>query len=581
MKVDVNDKKSREAFALHYATHQIAPAVAAQGDLPARRKANYAIHRNESGSSGQQDIAPNYKPFHIPFTQPRVDIIAGSLYQRFTAVDPMVQCVPIGDTTLEMADEMERLVQVVFERSDIDIELPLGVQTAAICGVTVFRFYPDENKGMCLETVHPDDFMVYPPSVRSVKKAKTVGHRFYLRVSEIEARGESGEFFKVEGLTGTARGSDDIAGSPLIAKAQPELGVNLAEDMEVECWELITKADLEGEGDGYYRIIVTTGTARLLKLEKLEYSRPWYFEGRLHTEWGGFWPEGSIAQNLQGMQHLTTDLHNALVAGSFAAMGGKAVISGGILGEKVVQLGFNDIYSVSGPVTVQQLPSHFNPGVLPAMIQEVNANGDAIARVSRISQNRQLKGRTTKAEAEMLQTQGDDAQVQYAAHFSRPIREMAEFVQECARIHPDFFKDAYPDAKLSPEAVQGRYRFEVAGRVSGNLPAAQNEKVQMAMQVAMMVNEAQMALQSPPVYDMEAIGDLSLQTMQLPVNIAKLKHPKQPEQLGQAGGMGQPPPGMGADMGFPGMGPGGDFLPPEAMGVGGMAPVAGPRVPGY
>lgn len=579
--LNLSDKSSRDAFASEIVTFQVLPSLEAQGELPDRRQKNYSIQRNEPGSSGQQKIAPNYKPWHVPFTQPRVDIIAGSLYQRFTAIDPMVQCVPIGLTGLSQASEMERLVQAALSNADLDTQLPLGAQTAAVCGVTLFRYYPDDEKGMCLDVIHPDDFMVYPSTVRSVKDCTTCGHGFWQTVEQIEEKEESGEYLEgcSEGLTGRKVASEDLPGSPLIARAQPERGVVRPEDMGVRCWELVTRIDTgEKDEDGsevgkaWYKVVVTESVPRLLEVKRLEYSRPWYFEGRLHVEWGGFWPEGSIAQNLQGMQHLYTDLHNALVAGSFSAMSPRVILSGGVLGEKMFTMGFGDVFQANGPINVSVIPSAFNPGVLPQMIQEVDAKGDAIARVSRISQNRQLKGRTTAHEAEMLYQQGEDSEVQYAAHFSRPIKEMAEFTQECARVHPDFFRHHYPQAPISPEALNGTYRMEVAGRTQSNLPQTVIDKLQQALGTATQVNQLKMAMHMNPVYDEEKIGDMIMNALELSVNVDALKYPAQDEPSGQQppGQLAQPGVfgGMGADMGFPGMGDGA-ALPPGYAGAGG------------
>lgn len=580
--MDLKDKGETDKFAHGLVTYEIDPTLESQGDLPERRKKNYAIYRNEPGCSGQQNIAPNYKPFHVPFTQPRIDIIAGDLYQRFTGVDPMVQFVPTGFSTVDDGNAMERLAQTVFERGYMDTQFPLGVQTAAVCGVTVFRFFPDKNKGMCLEALHPDDVVVYPSTVSCVRDAMTVGHKFYLSVDDIREKEESGEYLPgcSEGLTGVTLTNEDIAGSPIIARSQPEASVVLSKDKPVECWELLTRRDIgedddEGAepGEALYRVVITRAVPRLLCIERLDYSRPWYFEGRLHVEWGGFYPESSIAQNLQGMQHLYTDLHNALVAGSFSAMSPRVILSGGVMGEKVFTLGFGDVYQSTGQIQVSVIPSSFNPGVLPQMIQEVDAKGDAIARVSRIAQNRQLKGRTTATEADMLQSQGDDAQMQYAAHFSRPVAEMAQFVQECARIHPAYMAEHYPEAPVTPEQANGTYSVEVTGRVQGNLPQAQLEKLQTAFAAVSAVNAQRLQTGLPPVYDDVELTDQILETMQLPFSTEKLKLQQgQGQGQGQDGNgtMGQQPPGMGADMGEPGMGPG-NALPfyPQGQGGGG------------
>lgn len=205
------------------------------------------------------------------------------------------------------------------------------------------------------------------------------------------------------------------------------------------------------------------------------------------------------------------------------------------------------------------------------MIQEVDAKGDQIARVSRIAQNRQLKGRTTATEADMLNQQGDDAQMQYAAHFSRPIAEMAEFIQECARLHPELMAKHYPEAPVSPEAAHSKYHVEVTGRVQGNLPQAQLEKLQTAFAACTAVNGVRMQSGLPPVYDDVALTDQMLETMQLPLSVEKLKL----EQTGQDGNMGQQPPEMGGDMGQPGMG-NGPALPFATAGGGGQMPL-GPQ----
>ena len=126
--MELDFKKSQET-AGDIVRMELEPGLEAQGELPERRKKNYSIYRNEKGCSGQQDIAPNYTPYHVPFVQPRVDIIAGALYQRFTSVDPMVQFVPLTGASLEQASGLERLVHTVFERADVDVQLPLGVQT--------------------------------------------------------------------------------------------------------------------------------------------------------------------------------------------------------------------------------------------------------------------------------------------------------------------------------------------------------------------------------------------------------------------------------------------------------------------
>jgi len=555
---DLDKKDERNALANFLVTNQIAPSMEAKGNLPMLWKVNEAIQRNEKGCSGQQDIAPNYKPFHVPFVQPRVDIISGALYQRFTSVTPIVQCVPIGDdTSLDQAEAMEGVLQTVLERADLDTQIPLGIQTTCTCGVVVFRVCPDEEiKELKLSTIHPNDFAIYPSTAKCVKDSAGCGHRFWLMADEIPDMAD----FEVEAMTGHFLEPGEQSGSPLIPRKDNESGVVLTGDMPVECWEWFVRMDI-GQGRKLYKAWVTRDLPRLLKFEETDLPRPWYFEGRLHVEWGGFWPEGSIGQNLQGMQHLYTDLHNALVAGSYASMSPRCVIGGGAIADKVRKMGFGDIYEASGPVNVSVIPSSFNPGVLPQMIQEVDSKGDAIARVSRISQNRQLKGRTTATEAEMIQGQGDDAMVQYAAHFSRTLSDIASFVCDFLKKHPDYLAMVYPEhAKDEVPVTAGTYRYEVTGRTQSNLPDTQVKKFGFALETAFRINEENQKFGAPPTYDTAAIADAMLTVSQLPIKLEKVKF---------NGKLGQQPPPMAGAMGQPGMEGG-----PETMGgeAGGMQP---------
>lgn len=613
-KFDPKDQQQRDKLALEVVAYDLDPGLKAKGELPERWRRNQAIVRGEPGCSGQQDVVKGYRPFHVPLTKPRVDTLSNSLYQRFTSVDPMVQAVPIG-SEVEDAEKAEMTMSTVLLRSDIDTALPLAVYTTAICGVAALRFKPDPDRGMVTETIHPESLVVHPSTCRSVKDCKTVGHKFFLTVDQVREAMERGKandaaqrkaeanyetwddthedyqpgdvYFDEPDITGKALTHKDIPGSPIIGKTTPQEDAATPGDQMVELWELLTRRDL-GDGLKWYRLVIAKDAQKLLLCEEYPYSRPWYFECRLHVEWGEFWPQGSMANDLQGLQHLYTDLHNLLVVGSYASAFPRVILSGGSLQEKSLDLGIGEFYQVPTQITVQAIPTTFDPGEAPKMIQQVEALADGIARVTKTAQAEQLQGNATATETEKIYQAGEDAEAQYAAHFSRPIGEMAEFAQEVLSAHEEFALKFYADAfpleeiplplgmtpmghnetpKGGPDTswLKMKFRWEVTGRTASNMPDTQIKKWQAAMALANMADPPNPQTGQGMIYDRVQMADAAIEQLDLPVSTEKLKK----DGLGQPGmgpGLGLGP--MGANVPPPGMAGG----PPPPPGTGGPVP---------
>lgn len=474
------------------------------------------MYRNQPGSSGQQNIVENYSSFTVPLLKPLIKRVVQTTHRQFIKAEPMVIAVS-EDGDIDGAQAVERLLESVFRRANVDFQGLRTLETAALHGKGIFRFWPSPS-GFLMEPVHSKQTTVYPSYAETIEDCKTVGHKFYYRkhkvIEMMSMPYGQGGWMKCDLDDTSDDPKKDQAGRDKDYDRQSyEPSIVEESDAGVEIRDLFTYREFKGSV-GWLRVILAKSSKKVLRVEPMKGS-PWYFDQALHYEYGSFWTSSSLANELQGMQHLYTDLHNLLVVGSYTAAFPPVFLTGGSMGEKKWQHRIGAVYQLPGAVTFQTVPLQFNPGVIPSMIQQCEKVGQTIAGVTAAGQGQQFTSHTTKAEVDLLAENQSNADEGYLMTASMVYSRVGKYVLEHLRNNPDYAAKHYGHV-LSQGWDTAKVRLEPSGRTVGDQPQTIVQKLQAAGQIVQMYGLSQS-------YDIIKIGEAALAYLGLPFPLDRFK----------------------------------------------------------
>lgn len=506
---DENGKLTLSQYAIEQLAARVDGWVEAgkqqHGDIGERWKVNEAFYRNQPTRKASR-VFPDAEQYHMPLVQPKIDALTGNVSQSILSQSPYLICRLRGPRSDRMED-VEADLQYLFETGAFDVVFDEALLLAALCGVGIIRttfklevegfgaqheqtalalneeIITDEGPikvryaGIEFVAIHPADFIVYPANVKVMSGAKMVGHRYYRRVQEIEEMQKSGEYYNwVDPIAGGDSPTEEASGRDYAyAGGNPTVSIDEPKDELVRCWSLIVRLDLNEDGiEERYVIEFAESMSQILRIEKYdELSRPWYVDIRFHQEYGGFFPAGSPAQNLQGLQLMNTEILNLLLDGSLFGAFPPVFVDGNAFNVNI-QRSYKpgEIIPTEGGMTPYSPLSRFDPGALPLVAQYVSQAADQAVRISMNGVGSQLRSGTTATEVAQIAAGQNQGLNRYIQMVGMGVVQIGVLILELYRLNFDMLKALHGDALLCNEPPPDQIRVELNGKVPMNTAAA-------------------------------------------------------------------------------------------------------------
>ncbi len=482
----------------------IEDALAGQRDLSERWKRNYSFYRGVPAMSTEM-LPAGFIPMHFHLTKPRIDALCDAVSGNIGSQTPMI--LAKFDKNSEGATKLENQMQRAMDKANIDALVKKTLPMAAITGVAPVKvsfkavasgYLPDQVSGvqsdvgefdycgLCFEVIDPGDFIIYQPELYDVDSAPLVGHVCPCTRAEIEVKirmGDYDDIGDVDELTATSDTGNSHARSGSATKAQSTRAV-APEDQTVRRCEVIFRADLDaadlddemgdirdGKDERYYIATVLPDERKLLSLRYYDLKKPWYVDLRVQCpEPGNWWPDGSPAHDLQGLQDMYNHHNNAMTAGVyFYAM--PPVADPESTENKITVLRPGG--SVGG--NSKLLQTGFNPAPFALINQDIERRADAVIGISQAAQAQEQNKAITATEANQIFAGQSKREAAYTGVYSEGLERLAETCAELLYLNGELYarvEDVDPNLFLLPVV------WEVNGRSPSLTPEATVKKLQ-------------------------------------------------------------------------------------------------------
>ncbi len=458
----------------------------AKGSLPKRWRVNEDIYHVAPGVTNL-NIIEGMEPYNIPLWRPKADRIKGSLVQALTGVFPNVQILTEGPQS-ENVEDLERTLMNIADYARFNEVLDKSLIDALNTNIGVSRVRPIEKRGgMCvaIDWVHPVNMMCYPSYFGSFEEAKTIGHRFWKLLYQVQKQMKSKEYFDVPDLVG---GDDPKAAQGFADEGLNRTASDAIQDKTeeyVELWEVITEIEVDGE---YQRFlcVVAYRQRKLLSIQEYQYQKLWYVDWRTSKEGGRIWPQDSVAQTVQGPQKAYSDIHTVMIQGSMQAAFPPVVMSGGTLMGKAKQYGPAQVWETTEQVQVQVIPITFDPAALGGEAEKLEEIVDALTGVNRIGSGQELPATTTATAVDALMQSMRESKDNYTTALAPSVELTFGLIYMFLVEHFPLFKEFFGD-KIVAQTVQDvplSVRFEATGRSGASSPSTLLQKMQVAREIA-------------------------------------------------------------------------------------------------
>jgi hypothetical protein len=467
---------------------EIDASESAKGSLAKRWRVNEDIYHVAPGVTNL-NVIEGMEAYNIPLWRPKADRIKGSLVQSLTGVYPNVQVISEGAQDENIAD-LERTLMSIADYARFNESLDKNIIDALNTNIGVSRVRPvKKHNGMCVQIdwVHPVNMMCYPSHFGSFEEAKTIGHRFWKLLYQVQRQMKDKEYFNEPDLVG---GDDPKAAQGFGESGLDRTGTdeNLKqEEQYLELWEIITEIQME-EGGEYrkYLCVVAYRQRKLLSIQEYDYPKPWYVDWRTSKEGGRIWPNDSVAQTVQGPQKAYSDIHTVMIQGSMQAAFPPVVMSGGTLMGKAKQYGPAQVWETTEQVQVQVIPITFNPAALAGEADKLEEIVDSLTGINRIGTGEALPATTTATAIDALMTSMAEAKDNYTAALAPSVEMTFGLIYMFLVEHFQEFKEFFGDKVVaeSVEEIVLPLRIEATGRSGASSPSTLLQKMQVAREIA-------------------------------------------------------------------------------------------------
>lgn len=446
-------------------------------------------HRNE----WNEDSSPGtgMTPMHVPFTQPRVDMITAQVCSVIGTQDPYMLADGIASDADE--DRLERTLHKFWKVAKFEKKLR---QASHICVDTNRVWWRvawemDARKpfaGILLDVIHPRNVCLFPCTLAGIEGARCLGHRFYRRQRDVVAMQKAGAYFDDRPPTyGDTPQEYDRSGEIASAGAAPGATGPDPGDMLVEMWDLLVKyadPDRPEEKECWYRATLAFKQSLLLSFEPYPYSRPWYFDAAYITgNEEAYWSAISISRHLSGLQDatdkMTAGVYNASLMAAFPP------ILGPELPQKDARYGPGDFIPTDLPAQSYYSPTiRANTQGMMASVEGFDAVGNKTARVSDGMQAVAQPKETTATENAQIAAGASTGMAEYIANFSEPLPDMASFTCELLLTHVNDWQQYYAAVLgITPQTLEAPVLWETNGSTPGSTPGAKLAAIQKLTQM--------------------------------------------------------------------------------------------------
>lgn len=436
-----------------------------KGRMPQWWERVQKFHRNERPESadawGTMPDDPGYSEFHVPFSQPRQDMLVAQVCTVINKQEPyMLAAEGIDEGP---ADKMQQLVHRLWQDAKFEDRTRKAGSLCTDTDMAIWRLTPADRRGrpaVAIDVIDPANFICFPATPYGVAGAACSGMRIYQRRRMIMDKIKADIYYEA-----TVSAGDDPTQTNSAATNHAGTNLSIAgptpnDDSTPECWDLIVKLAIEGE-DGKeegeektYRATIAYTTQELLSLEEYPYSIPWFFVGHFVGDSTQFWSGSSVGRNLAGMQDAFNKLHSALYVGSMnsaqPAMIGPKLGSG----VKYSKYKWADYIESDEPVQPFTPTIRFVGEPLINQLAMLEQSGDQVARISQNTQGAQTSEQTTATESSIIAAGVAVGLEEYIANFSEPLGDMATLTVEIIAERFTEFEAAYGEEQPQPPAPE-------------------------------------------------------------------------------------------------------------------------------
>lgn len=429
---------------------------------------------------------------HSPLTRPRIVALADHVVGILASQRPMIRCTLRGSS--DRANDVEDTLQFFNDGARLKPKLKQWCLQAALFGVAIARprfeavvaeSYQSEEGvdvtpygafrtiGLVYDTISPRDFVITNGRYCGILTAPMVGHRFTRTRAEIEAYQMEGRY-----LGGDLSASDDE--NPDHYRQQGSEPASEQEEF-IECYELYLRCmgqktpwfkKAKQAGAHWVRVVLAYDTNVVLACDAWTPSRPPYVDFRLSEQTDGrFWPESSVANDLQGLQIQYNQIINTIRNGSMMAAFPPILTDGAAGGSQKIQPGavINVNAADKSPMAIR-----FDPGAMTGLIELIERQADAIVGVSQAGMAIQFSGDRTATEAAAVQAGQSNRLGGYIEQFGSGLEVLADYATELLYLSVDVWGEVFADeVPLEDERdLIAPARWATAARGSFDTPAA-------------------------------------------------------------------------------------------------------------
>lgn len=587
-------KKARDVAARHQIAQNLVRLIelgeSERRGLDERWEVNTALYNGDKPNYSNRFL-PGIELKHYPLVKPKARALSGNVIGTIFSQSPTVLAELQGAES-EVVEGLESQIEFFLDVGGLRESLE-SIEGCAFCtnnavvrtmfDVTVEgcepvqigsgQRSPDPMVSYCgpvFDVIEPKDFICYPKTAGSIRKAQIAGHRFWRQQWEIDEMQAAELYLETDSLTSS---SPDENRNRVKATSEES---DRVEERLVECWEVVFKDDLDDLGyRRYYIATVARESKQLLKIAKYENSRPWYtFVRYTPADPNSVWSDYSLAQDLQGLQWEKINIRNLMVYGSYmAAFPPIAGTRATGQTNKVQRYGPGQY--IHDP-NARAIAIEFDPGQLENELERIERDADAIIGISQAGTGAQLKPNTTATEAAYLEAAQRMGLKQYVSVFGRCVLDIVDILAELLEKEYAIWAYVYEgQVYATQEELAEPVRWQLHGSSPQMLPEVLIEKYKFLLEMANAEAETAVpGVPHEPRFDMDELYRSILNQMQIP-NADKIMPPR-------GGGVPNDAQGMG---GMDGMD---DVLPQPGMaggeaqdfgaegGVPGIPPVAGP-----
>jgi hypothetical protein len=485
------DRKDKRDALARELCQEIYASKRALGDLPKRWKRNEAIDHCDP-KAVQTDVVEGAETFPMPLWTQRADRIAGSVYEGITGLEPWVQCISDDPNRTDIADKVEHDLQLLVTKSYLGPRLYRALRLATNTNLAILRLRPLLDQGIFeIQEAHPQDFIAYPAEIECLRDLKTLGTRTEKMASTIMAQIKAGGYLDCKLTPGDADNDDsgyDRAGRDDSFDKTERTAETDEGDRRCVLYDLITTRIIGGD-TRTFRVLVCYSSQEILDIEEYPYQIPWFTDLRYDPEYGRFWPAGSPAQRVQGVQVAFTDGVNSILQGGRYASAPIAYCKGGSLVDvKIKSIKPGDFLELPGTAEVGTINLAGDMNATMALLPIFEKVMDGATRISSVGTGQEAQGSKTATEIGALMQGQQQGEGMYLATIADSLESyFYPLLYEMYMVHFDAFKNRWGDALeiQDPAEMDGlELRFEVTGRSGNNNPATIVQKLMMLLQVA-------------------------------------------------------------------------------------------------